>query len=118
MNPRWKKAALTSVAAATIALTMPATDASAIGRVSCAGRWDFVNVFTTSGTLCFAGRGYTDVTIYNVSDLYSGNNDLYYYNGVSSPSGSGTRHLLPWTWQSTEYYDAGNRGTVRWLQSF
>ncbi|MFI6444858.1 beta/gamma crystallin domain-containing protein [Kitasatospora sp. NPDC050543] len=118
MSSRWKKAALTSVAAATLAVAMPATDASAINRVDCAGRWDFVNILTNGGTVCYANYGYLNVTIYNVGDVYSGNNDFFYYDSISSPAGSGTRHLWAWTWQSDNYNDAGNRGTVRSVESY
>ena len=118
MNRHWKKAALTSVAATALVLAMPATDAAAINRVNCAGRTDFANIYTTSGTLCFANYGYMNVTIYNVGDVYSGNNDFYYYNSISSPSGGGTRHLWAWTWQSDSYNDAGNLGTLLSVEAY
>ncbi|GGV01322.1 hypothetical protein GCM10010495_10470 [Kitasatospora herbaricolor] len=118
MTRRWKKAALTTAAAAALALAAPATDASAINRVSCNGRWDFVNVMTTSDHLCFANDGYLNVTIYNTGDIYSGNNDFYFYYSISSPAGSGSRHLWAWTWNSGMYNDAGRLGTVRSVEAY
>ncbi|MEV6210520.1 beta/gamma crystallin domain-containing protein [Kitasatospora sp. NPDC051914] len=117
MTRRWKQAALTPAAAAVLALALPATDASAINRVNCAGRTDFVNIYNYgwSGHLCFANAGYADVTIYNVDNIYSGNNLLYYYTSIN---GGVTRHLDPWTWEDDRYYDNGAQGTVRWLQIF
>lgn len=118
MTSRWKKAALTSVAAAALALALPVTDANAINRVECAGRWDFVNIYSGGSRVCFANDGYLDVMIYGVSDLYSGNNDLYYYESVYGPSGPGHRHVPAWTWNSSYYNDGGRTGTVRYLQIF
>ncbi|GAA5004879.1 beta/gamma crystallin domain-containing protein [Kitasatospora paranensis] len=117
MTRRWKQAALITTAAAALALALPATDASAINRVGCNGRTDFVNIYNYgfSGHLCFANAGYTDVTIYSVDNVYSGNNLLYYYTSLN---GGVTRHLDPWTWEDDNYYDHGAEGTVRWLQIF
>ncbi|MFG2821846.1 beta/gamma crystallin domain-containing protein [Kitasatospora sp. NPDC048365] len=109
-----RRAALVLAGAAALALALPTSDASAISRVNCNGRYDFVNVFNYnwSGRLCFANAGYTGVTIYSVDDVYSGNNEVWFY----LDGGIGTHRLSPWTWQSDVYYDAGAKSTMRWIQ--
>ncbi|MFE2937929.1 beta/gamma crystallin domain-containing protein [Streptomyces sp. NPDC059255] len=63
---------VTALAAVTV-LAGTAAPAQAINRVDCAGRTDFFSV-VNDGQLCFANAGYTDVAIYGVRQVNSGNN--------------------------------------------
>lgn len=81
MNRKLKRVVVTAMAVATMAVGLPATQASAIDRVDCAGRTDFLSVqnntnpFTSQPLIdCFANAGYTQVYIDDVTFVDSGNN--------------------------------------------
>ncbi|MFJ5836495.1 beta/gamma crystallin domain-containing protein [Streptomyces shenzhenensis] len=73
LSHRTRLSGLVTALAAVTVLAGTATPAQAINRVDCAGRSDFFSVFN-DGEICFANAGYTDVAIYGVRLVNSGNN--------------------------------------------
>jgi hypothetical protein len=72
--------AAAGLAVAAAAAVVIAPGAHAVSRVNCAGRTDFFTIwnYNYSGELCFANNGSTNVAIYDVNEVDTGNNSGYY----------------------------------------
>ncbi|MGK5639093.1 beta/gamma crystallin domain-containing protein [Streptomyces sp. URMC 126] len=83
------KKSITSVAAAfaaaaALTVVVPAGNAYAIDHIPCRGGEPFLKIWSHSGGRqsvdCYANRGRTDFGEWWVDRIYTGNNDLIYYD--------------------------------------
>ncbi|MFI2234662.1 beta/gamma crystallin domain-containing protein [Streptomyces chrestomyceticus] len=79
-----RSVAVAFAAAALFTVTMPTGNAFAINKVECRGGENFLKIWSHSGNRhsvdCYANRGRMSFGSWWVDRIYTGNNDLIYYD--------------------------------------
>lgn len=77
----WKRSAMYVTAAllTVMGVVFAAPAAHATNPVACAGRWDFASVTANGTRHCYANAGSYPISLYGVTEVCSGNNNLAVY---------------------------------------
>ncbi|WP_159011915.1 beta/gamma crystallin domain-containing protein [Streptomyces sp. NRRL F-5123] len=99
-----KKIAVTAVAAAGLALTLPATPAAAANWVDCRGIDEYVRVEVDYlPPACFANAGAIDVNLYGAELLHTGNNKVTFFYTIEQTGWQNALTMEKWTNQGMSF---------------